>query len=205
MYFKKIPQAIQSFYPQYIWRIPNVAKKIYLTFDDGPCAELTNYILSTLEAYQAKATFFCLGKQIKLHPELFQNILKQDHAIGSHGYNHISGWTSTLDAYIDDFEKASEYLKSNLFRPPYGRMKTEQASYILKDHKIVMWDVMPGDFDTKISPEQCYQNTIRNASDGSIIVLHDNPSSSQTIQELLPKVLDYYSALDYEFCPLSIM
>lgn len=203
LYLKKIPQIVQSLYPNYTWRMSSGEKKIYLTFDDGPTPKLTRYILDTLAAYGTKATFFCLGKQVEKHNELYAEIKSGGHTIGSHGYAHLNGWKTTEEDYYTDIEKAGNLISTNLFRPPFGRIKKKQAAHILNQYQIIMWDVMPGDFDHKVDADECYKNIVDYTQDGSLIVLHDNTKSEQTVRIILPRILAYYTEKGYNFCGLD--
>lgn len=207
-YFAKTPNIIQSIFSDFTWRIATDKKEIYLTFDDGPIPEITSWVLNTLDDYHAKATFFCVGDNIKKHPEVFQNILNNDHAIGNHTYNHLNGWTTKTKHYLDNVEKAANAIQNSklktqnsiLFRPPYGKIKTPQRKALQKKgYQIIMWDVLSGDFDPNMGKEKCLQNVIKNTDRGSIIVLHDSKKTFEKLQYVLPKILKYFSEKGFEF------
>ena len=170
MYLTKTPDFVQNLFPGFTWRIPNVEKTIYLTFDDGPIPELTPWVLEQLAAFNAKATFFCVGDNIKKHPAVFQEVLAADHTIGNHTFNHLSGWTTDNIPYFHNVRRGANSSNSLLFRPPHGRIKPRQAQFLQRHYEIVMWDVLSGDFDLKISPAQCVENVVNNAEAGSIVV-----------------------------------
>ena len=204
MYLIKTPDFIRKTFPDFIWKIPSIDqqqenKSIYLTFDDGPVKEVTPFVLDTLEQYDAKATFFCVGENIEENPEIFQRLKDQDHSIGSHSHNHLSGWATDNKQYFTNVDKAARLSSSSLFRPPYGRIKLSQAKKIQEDYQIIMWDVLSGDFDPKISAKKCYNNVVSNAQAGSIVVFHDSQKSYRVLKEVLPQVLDHYSSLGYQF------
>ena len=205
MYLIKTPQFIRKTFPGFIWNIETQNEKvkkdkdIYLTFDDGPVEDVTPFVLDLLQEYEAKATFFCVGENIDNNPQIFADLQEQGHAVGSHSYNHLSGWATDNNDYVSNVTKAAELSSSNLFRPPYGRIKPSQAKVIQKDFKIIMWDVLSGDFDPKITEEKCYNNVVSNAHDGSIVVFHDSHKSFPILKKVLPKVLDYYSQAGYNF------
>ena len=203
MYLVKTPVLISKLSSRsLVWNIPNNEKKIYLTFDDGPIPELTMEILVYLNQYQAKATFFCVGKNAKQYPELIERIQDDGHIIGNHSFHHLNGWKNRTSSYIENIEKASQYINSNLFRPPYGRITYSQIKQIKKDYKIIMWSILSGDFDQNISSEQCLKNVLQSKS-GDIIVFHDNTKAREKIHEVLPKFLENYSNLGYQFCVIK--
>ena len=152
----KMPLVVKRLFPNYIWDIPSSEKVIYLTFDDGPTLEITDWALNTLNNYKAKATFFCVGNNVKKHPEIFQNIISNNHAIGNHTHQHVKGWKTTTGNYLKDISEASNYISSNLFRPPYGQITPKQGKEILKlGYEIVMWNVLSLDWDENVSKETC--------------------------------------------------
>lgn len=205
MYLIKTPQFIRKTFPGFIWNIPSKQeepkkqKELYLTFDDGPVEEVTPFVLDQLSRYEAKATFFCVGENIDTNPGIFADLQKQGHSIGSHSYNHLSGWATENKQYFSNVSKAAELSSSNLFRPPYGRIKPSQAKKIQEDYKIIMWDVLSGDFDPNISADKCYNNVVANAHSGSIVVFHDSQKSYPILKKVLPKVLEYYDGEGYSF------
>ena len=203
MYLVKTPQLIQSLFPNFTWKIPSQEKTIYLTFDDGPIPEVTPWVLEQLEQYNAKATFFCVGENVQKHREVFQQVVSAGHAIGSHTQNHLNGWTTDNIPYFHNVRHAANLTNSTLFRPPYGRLRPKQAQFLQRHYRIVMWDVLSGDFDPKISAEQCLSNVINNASEGSIVVFHDNLKTENKLNYVLPKVLQHFSDLGYTFDKLS--
>jgi len=203
MYLTKTPNFIRNRFPSFIWKVPSSQKDIFLTFDDGPIEEVTPFVLQTLQKYEAKATFFCVGENIENNPEIFNDIKDLGHGIGSHSHNHLSGWGTDNIQYVSNVKKAANLSDSILFRPPYGRIKPSQAKLIGADLKIIMWDVLSGDFDPQINAEQCFQNVIQNATAGSIVVFHDSQKSFSVLKEVLPRVLEYYSAKGYNFCSIT--
>jgi peptidoglycan/xylan/chitin deacetylase (PgdA/CDA1 family) len=212
-YFIKTPILLKFIFRNWVWRLSSKKKVLYLTFDDGPTPEITEWTLDELKKYEAKATFFCIGKNIAEHPEIFQNILEENHAVGNHTNNHLNGRKTKTAAYLQNIEEAENYFEKNrkseiinlkLFRPPYGRLTLSQSKKIRKKgYKIIMWDVLSADFDPKISNEKCLENVIRNIENGSIIIFHDSVKASEKLKFVLPKVLEYYSARGYKFGPLA--
>jgi len=202
-YFVKTPVFVSKIYNKRLWRFDNKEKNIYLTFDDGPTPSVTEWALELLEKFNAQATFFCIGENVKNYPELFQKILSGGHSIGNHTYNHLNGWKVKNSDYFKNIEKADHLIgqKSKLFRPPYGKMTNSQANYLRKKigYNIVMWDVLSADFDSSINVDDCHQNVIQNTKNGSIIVFHDSIKAEKKLRFVLPKILEYYSALGFKF------
>ena len=200
MYFIKTPKIIRFFFKDYLWSIKTNDKEIYLTFDDGPTPVVTEFVLDTLKKYQAKATFFCIGKNIDNHPKIFQRILNEGHSVGNHTQNHLNGWKTKTLSYIENVKKCQnsldnvqDYKREKLFRPPYGKIAMNQAKKIIKQgYRIIMWSVLSGDFDLKITKEQCLNNVLKNTKKGDIVVFHDSKKAYTNIEYTLPKVLDYF-------------
>ena len=174
-------------------------KELFLTFDDGPIPEVTPWVLQVLRSYNAKATFFCIGKNIEENQWIYNMIKKEGHSVGNHTYDHLNGWRTNVRTYYRSVIQCSELTGSNLFRPPYGRIKREQASGLLSRFKIVMWDVLSGDFDINSSKEKCLSNVVDNARRGSIIVFHDSIKAQEKMQYALPRVLEHFSLMGYAF------
>lgn len=170
---------------------------VYLTFDDGPHPKATPYALEQLEQYNAKATFFCIGNNVQKHPDIYRDILNRGHTIGNHTQNHLNGWKTDKEKYLSDISEAEQHIDSRLFRPPYGRIKRGQINALtktVKPWKICMWDILSGDFDKNISPEQCAENVISNITPGSIIVFHDSEKAWDRMSYALPLVLEYIAS-----------
>lgn len=210
----KTPLVVKKMFPNYIWDIATTSKTIYLTFDDGPTPEITTWTLNTLEKFNAKATFFCIGNNVKKHPDIFQKILEEGHAIGNHTHNHIKGWRIKTDDYLKNIELCESEFKNkisnnqslitNLFRPPYGQISPKQGKQLRsKGYKIIMWDILSFDWKTSVSKETCLNNVIKKTTDGSIIVFHDSVKASKNMQYALPKVLEYFSEKGYCFEALN--
>lgn len=208
MYLVKTPWWLKALYPQLTWQMPpSTTNTLYLTFDDGPHPTATPFVLQTLQQYQAKATFFCIGNNVVQHPQVYHQMVQQGHSIGNHTHNHLNGWHTQNQAYCRNVYQAAQYLPTTLFRPPYGRIKRQQAKQLLHpaNHlqpqfaNIVMWDVLSGDFDTQLSPQHCALNVVRHATNGSIIVFHDSTKAWSRLSYALPYVLEHFSALGYAF------
>ncbi|MCF8296226.1 MAG: polysaccharide deacetylase family protein [Saprospiraceae bacterium] len=200
MYLVKPPYLIKLLTKcLFTWQIKTSEKIIYLTFDDGPTNELTPWILETLNKYKAKATFFVVGQNTKDSPNLIKSIVDSGHSLGNHTFNHLNGKKTLNSEYYSNIEKTNEVVKSKLFRPPYGRIKIPQAKHLRKKFQIIMWSVLSGDFDRKITKEKCLRNAINNTKKGSIIVFHDNIKAKENIQFTLPAYLKHYSDLGFRF------
>ena len=203
-YFVKTPRWLKRIYDSYLWSMPANNKNLYLTFDDGPHPEATVFVLKQLKQHNASATFFCIGKNVIAHPDIYKQIIDEGHAVGNHTYNHLNGWKTSNDDYMKDIALASHEIDSDLFRPPYGRITSFQAKNLKpvmkgKEPKVVMWDVLSGDFDTACTPEQCLANVVLASVPGSIIVFHDSEKALSRLKYTLPRILHYFSEKGYSF------
>ncbi len=206
----KTNYLVKKIFPNYVWDIPNSENKVYLTFDDGPTPEITEWTLDQLKKNDAKATFFCIGNNIDKYPEIFTKVISEGHSIGNHTFNHLKGWKTSIEDYVENVTLCSNQiaesrkqkaetlnskfsnLPSNLFRPPYGKIKPAQSKILRKQgYKIIMWDIISFDFDASISKEKCLENVLRNVQSGSIIVFHDSVKAEQNLKYVLPKTLEF--------------
>lgn len=202
MYLIKTPFWLRALYPSLTWREPNDTKTIYITFDDGPIPNVTPFVLKSLDEFNARATFFCIGDNIRKHPEVFEQVKAAGHAIGNHTFNHLKGWSTEAGIYLENMMKCQEFTGTNLFRPPHGRIKYSQISLLrsrFPSLRIIMWDVLSGDFDQNLSPENCLQNVIKTVVPGSIIVFHDSLKAFPRMQYVLPRALEAWSGMGYQF------
>lgn len=205
MYLVRTPQFIQNLFPNFTWNIPttdhfsNQEKVLYLTFDDGPIPEVTPWVLAELDKFNAKATFFLVGDNVKKHPDVFQQVIDGGHAIGNHTFNHLNGWSADNIPYFHNVRRCARLVNSELFRPPYGRLKPKQAQFLQRHYHIIMWDVLSGDFDQNLSKEECLRNVTQKAKNGSIVVFHDSLKAAKNMRYALPRVLEHFSALGYRF------
>ena len=195
-------RLLSFFYPSLLWHVPVKDKILYLTFDDGPIPEVTPWVLEELKKRNIKATFFCIGDNVRKHPAIFQSIREQGHVAGNHIYHHLNGWNTADKKYSEDIELAHKLISSRLFRPPYGKIRISQISALKKKYRIVMWDVLSKDYDTKLNGEQCYQRVIKSAQPGSVIVFHDSLKAEERIRFALPKVMDHFFKMGYTFAAL---
>lgn len=212
LYFVKTPNIIKRMFPKLVWDIPTDNKTIYLTFDDGPTPEITDWVLSQLNYYNAKATFFCIGKNIIGHPNILKKIILSGHTVGNHTNHHLNNWKVSGKTYVEDVEQTHEVLKlhvgknsNQLFRPPYGKIKMKTTKNLQKKgFKIIMWDVLSADFDQSITPEKCLDNILKNTTNGSIIVCHDSVKAFENLKYVLPKTLDHFSKKGYTFQAIPV-
>ena len=184
------PKLIRKLFPSFIWSFPNEQDGVFLTFDDGPRPEVTPWVLDILDKYNAKATFFCIGKNVELFPELYNEIINRGHAVGNHSYSHVKGWGMKTGDYVRDIDIAGDMISSNLFRPPYARIGTNQARVLGERYKTIMWSVLSRDYNRRLSGRACANNVIPFIATGEIIVFHDSIKCSRNLFVALPMVLD---------------
>ena len=187
---KIVDRVLKYLIPDSTWKIDD-AEGVYLTFDDGPTPGVTEWILSTLEKYDAKATFFVLGKNAELYPDLYQQILDAGHKIGNHTYSHQKGWRMSLERYLEDIDCADDLLKSELFRPPYARVTPSQMRAVAKRFKIVMWSIVSHDYNRHLSPQRVLRNVLDEIGPGSIVVFHDSDKAFYNMSYALTRTLEY--------------
>lgn len=199
MYLIKTPALMRTLAPGMLWRVETNEREIYLTFDDGPVPEVTPWVLDILAQYNAKATFFCVGDNARKYPEIYRRILREGHQVGNHTFNHLKGCHTDLQSYLNNVKRCAEWVQSDFFRPPYGLLSTRQKRALQRDYQIVMWDVLSGDFDPKLSPRQCLRNVLDHAAPGSIVVFHDNVKALPRLRYALPETLSRLSAYGYAF------
>lgn len=199
MLIEQVPTVIRKIFPKTVWRLPKKEKTVYLTFDDGPIPEVTPYVLELLRQHNIKATFFCVGENVKKHPDIFQMILNDGHTIGNHTYNHLAGLTNFSKKYIENVYKANEHVNSNLFRPPHGTLRYGQFFILRKKFFIVFWDVVTRDYNQKISGEKVLNIVKKYTRNGSIIVFHDSLKAEKNLRYALPKAIDFLKSEGYLF------
>ncbi|NCI45597.1 polysaccharide deacetylase family protein [Sediminibacterium soli] len=202
MYLLTSPWWLRMLYPSLVWRMPGREKVIYLTFDDGPHGKATPFVLDLLAQYGAKAVFFCIGKNVAARPDIYARIQSDGHSVGNHTYHHLNGWRTDDNVYLEDIRKTAALVTTPLFRPPYGRIRRSQLRKIASSElslKTVMWSVLSGDFDTRITGEACLQNVLRNTRAGSVIVFHDSEKAWERLSYALPRMLAHFSAQGYTF------
>jgi peptidoglycan-N-acetylglucosamine deacetylase len=199
MYLPKTPNIAKNVFPRLLWSKDGKEKEIYLTFDDGPTPGVTEWVLEQLDAFNAKASFFCVGKNVELFPELFASILEKGHAVGNHTYSHLNAWKTPVKDYLMDIAGCEATFHSELFRPPYGKLRPRIRRKVLEQFNIVMWDVLSYDFDVNLNGEDCFQNVKKYSKPGSIVVFHDSIKAESRLKVALPKCLDFFAEQGFQF------
>jgi peptidoglycan/xylan/chitin deacetylase (PgdA/CDA1 family) len=201
----RTPFFLPKLFPSLLWRVATQDKVLYLTFDDGPVPGPTEFVIEQLKKSNAKATFFCIGDNVRKHPAIFNKVLASGHAIGNHTFNHLKGWSTSNQRYLENIDLCNAQIRTHnletptLFRPPYGRITNSQINALKSKYKIVMWDVLTHDYSKTISPEQCLKGSINSARTGSIIVFHDSLKAERNMTYVLPKFLDHFTAQGFKF------
>ena len=199
MFIEHPPQFIRWLYPRACWRMNASERAVYITFDDGPIPEVTPWVLDILDQYHIKATFFMVGDNVRKYPEEYQMVVKHGHRIGNHTYNHLRGLAEPTGNYLANIEKAESYLKTDLFRPPHGLMTLYQYRALRKRYRIIMWDLVTRDYDSKLTGEQVLGKVKRYVRPGSIITFHDSVRSINNLRYALPRAIEWLLAEGYEF------
>ncbi|MBR5696432.1 MAG: polysaccharide deacetylase family protein [Paludibacteraceae bacterium] len=199
MLIEQLPTVYRKIFPGTVWRLPQEEKTVYLTFDDGPIPEVTTFVLDLLREKGIKATFFCVGDNVRKHPDVFRQVQEEGHIVGNHTFNHLQGLYTSSRKYISNVVKADELIKSPLFRPPHGILRYLQFMTLRKKFKIVFWDVVTRDYNRKLSGEDVLEIVRKYTRNGSIIVFHDSLKAEKNIRYALPKAIDYLMAEGYKF------
>ncbi len=199
MFIEQPPLLYRFLFPECVWRIHKKQKSVYLTFDDGPIPEITPWVLDTLDRYGVKATFFCVGDNVKRNPEIFVEIIRRGHSVGNHTMNHLQGMKVTSHRYLRNVLQAHKFIKSPLFRPPHGLLRWKQASILREHFTIVMYDVISRDYNCKLTGEQVLNNVKRYARKGSIIVFHDSLKAEKNMKYALPRAIEWLKSKGYSF------
>ena len=184
------PKFIKRLFPSFIWKLPNTKGEVYLTFDDGPRPEVTPWVLDQLDKFDAKATFFCLGKNVEMFPELFEEIKRRGHAVGNHSYSHVKGWGMKTGDYVRDIDIADDLIHSNLFRPPYARIGPSQARVLAERYRHILWTIISRDYSRRTDGQKCVRNVVPYLESGAIIAFHDSIKCAGNLFEALPQVLE---------------
>lgn len=198
MFKYTIPHLLKLFTPSVIWEVKTNENFVYLTFDDGPHPLITPWVLSELETYDAKATFFCVGENVSKYKETFEKFLSFKHSVGNHSFNHLNGWKTKNEIYFDNISKCDEEFKSNLFRPPYGKIKFSQINYLKKKYKIIMWSLLSRDYEQNLDIDEALKVLKKNIRKGSIIVFHDSIKSEKNMKKMLPEILKFLHEKKFE-------
>lgn len=195
----QFPRIFRPFFPDTTWRKTPSEKVIYLTFDDGPVPEITPKVLDILDKYQWKATFFCVGENVKKNPGLYNELILRGHKTGNHSFNHLKGFNYSSTEYVENVKLASEYIDSQLFRPPYGRITRQQIKKLKSDYQVIMWDVITYDYDKTLSGEQVLKNVKNRLRKGSIVVFHDSVKAGDNVLSVLPKAIEFWENNGYKY------
>lgn len=195
----QFPDVLRPLMGKLIWRKDPSEKVIYLTFDDGPVPEVTPQVLDILDKYKLKATFFCVGENVQKYPEVYADILQRGHRTGNHTFNHLKGFSTSTADYVENVRKASEFIDSNLFRPPYGRFTFRQQRLLKSDYEIVMWDIITHDYNKNFSTEAILRNVKRYSRNGSLVVFHDSIKAKDRVLSALPLAIEFWNTEGYQF------
>lgn len=193
MYTLSTPQWLAKMYINADWKMPEThPPSVYLTFDDGPHKTITPFVLDLLKEHDAKATFFCVGKNVIEHPDIYQRIIDEGHAVGNHTHHHLNGWNTATKEYLEDVQLAAQFVNSKLFRPPYGKMKPMQSKQIKAlGYRVIMWTLLSADFDVDITPERCLENVVFHIKPADIVVFHDSDKAHERMAYALPRVIKH--------------
>ncbi len=203
MFGPTVYKILQHVLPPMTWDVPD-RDGVFLTFDDGPTPEVTPWVLEVLAAYGVKATFFCLGRNVDRHPDLFRAILEGGHRIGNHSYSHLKGWSVSEEEYVNDVDLGNQLIGSDLYRPPYGRITRRQAALLSTRYHLVMGSVLSGDYNPAVSPERVLRNVTQQVRGGSIVVFHDSWKAFPRTRYALPRAIEYIRDQGYLFKTLSL-
>jgi len=195
----QVPDLLRPLLGKLTWRRDSSSKVIYITFDDGPLPEVTPLVLDLLDKYNVKATFFCVGDNVRKHPEVYAEVVRRGHKTGNHTFNHIKGFSFSVDEYVANVEKAAEYIDSELFRPPYGRIKRSQIKRLQSRYEIIMWDLITYDYNRKLSKKSILRNIKHYSRSGSIIVFHDSIKAKDNMLAVLPMAIEYWNSQGYTY------
>jgi peptidoglycan-N-acetylglucosamine deacetylase len=195
----QFPRLLRPLWGKVVWRKDPSSKVIYLTFDDGPVPEVTPLVLDLLDEYNVKATFFCVGENVEKYPDIYNEVLKRGHKTGNHTHNHLKGISVSTEEYVANVQKAAERIDSNLFRPPFGRIKTKQKKALRENYEIVMWDLVTQDYNKNLSPETILHYIKRYSRNGSLVVFHDSIKAERNMLAVLPLAIEYWNSKGYRF------
>ncbi|MFI3315859.1 MAG: polysaccharide deacetylase family protein [Rikenellaceae bacterium] len=196
-----VPLIIRRIFPSLIWNFKNKTSDdtLHLTFDDGPTPEVTTWVLDCLKKSDVKATFFCLAKNVEQYPAIFNRIVAEGHSVGNHSYSHQKGWGMSTGRYVADVDLADDFINSNLYRPPYGRITPRQAHRLSERYKLIMWDVLSCDYSGYCSSQRCLKNVLNGARNGSIIVFHDSEKAFKNLSYALPRAIEELKSRGFKF------
>ena len=199
MLLEQPPAIYRLLFPKVKWRFNKSEKCVYLTFDDGPVPEITSWVLNLLDKYGIKATFFCVGDNVRKYPDVYQQILDKGHGVGNHTFHHKQGICCRTKNYVLETKLAARYIDSKLFRPPHGHMRLRQILKLRKDYKIIMWDVVTRDYSWRLNAKQVFEKVKKYTRNGSVIVFHDSIKAEPRLKEALPKSIEWLLEQGYTF------
>jgi peptidoglycan-N-acetylglucosamine deacetylase len=199
MLIEQLPLFFRQVYGKVTWRKDSKTKTIYLTFDDGPIPEVTPWVLDVLDRFGIKATFFCVGENVMRYPDLYQEILQRGHRTGNHTYNHLRGFITSTKTYLENVEKAAQYIDSDLFRPPHGDLWQPQYFTLRKKYQIIQWDLITRDYNRKLTGEKVFQIVKKHARNGTIMVFHDSLKAEKNMRYAMPKSVEFLLSEGYTF------
>lgn len=210
MYFHKTPRYLSYLFPGLTWSVKTKKKELFLTFDDGPVPEVTDFAINTLNDFGAKGTFFCVGHNIQKHPEVFQLLVDNKFSVGNHTFHHLDAWKTKAEHYLADTAMCTEQMNEfsvfnfnrKLFRPPYGKLTPAIVRNLAPQFEIIMWDNLTGDFDRQLNPETCLKKAIKNTTKGSVVIFHDSLKAEKNLQYVLPRYLEHFAEQGFSFLPL---
>ena len=181
---------LRKLFPRYVWSISD-RPEVCLTFDDGPHPTATPIVLDFLKAHHLKALFFCVGEQVKKHPELYERILQEGHEVGNHTFAHEDGWKTSCSRYVQSVGETKKLVDSTLFRPPYGKITVRCAKKLTAiGYTIVMWSRLSHDYHPKMT-HKAFQKQLRKIRNGDILVFHDNEKTAGRIEQYLAQTVMY--------------
>jgi peptidoglycan/xylan/chitin deacetylase (PgdA/CDA1 family) len=189
MFRHTIPSFVFPVFPSLTWRVKTRERKLYLTFDDGPHPQITDWVLCELDKFSAKATFFCVGDNVRKHHDVYQRILAQGHAVGNHTFHHVKGWSMNTADYVNEVNECAGLVNSNLFRPPYGRINLSQIKALREEYRIIMWSLLTRDYDKNLNIKDTLRVVTKSLQPGCIIVMHDSEKAEKQLKQLLPEIL----------------
>ena len=195
----RLPGFFTSLFTEAVWRFKEPGQVVYLTFDDGPIPEVTPWVIDLLGKEEIKATFFCVGENVQKHPEVYKQILEGDHSVGNHTFNHLQGIKHDDQHFFTNIEKAGSYIDSDLFRPPHGLLKASQYNYLKKKYRMIMWDLISCDYDSRIKPGKVFKNVTDFVRPGSILTFHDSEKAKINLMEALPPSIRWMKEQGYRF------
>ena len=189
----RTPALLRKLFPSLTWSVGRDDKCVYLTFDDGPHPEITPWVMEELDKYGFKATFFCIGDNVRKYPETYQEILNNGHRTGNHTFNHLKGFSTSSPTYFENIQECAQLVKSELYRPPYGQITFSQIKHLSKQYQIIMWSLLVEDWNPKLDQAKKLSLLSSETKSGDIIVFHDSEKAFENLKVILPEYLEFLS------------